>query len=233
MLVTIRDSPPTVALLIGRSPGDRYSVHRGYVDAVRAVGALPLLVPAGPGVDGDEVARFVLDCQALVVTGGGDVDPSRYSSDADEGLMDVDAARDAVEIEAVRAAMSAGRRVLGICRGVQVLAVATGGTLIPDVIAAGFSSHWGEDRQYEPMHGIKTEPGSLSERILGSVTSVNSIHHQAVADPGPLLTPTAWADDGLIEALEAPGVFGVQWHPERLAAGDPRHLAPFEWMLGR
>jgi putative glutamine amidotransferase len=223
--------PPVIALLVGRSPEERFSLHRGYVESVVAVGGLPVLVPAGDGVDLTAVVEWIGRCQGLILTGGGDVDPARYGGETPKGLMEVDAARDAVEIAAACSAMDAGQRVLGICRGVQLLAVATGGALIGDVASAGYDGHWAEDRQYEPVHGLKTEPGSLAERALGGAATVNSIHHQAVGDPGPALTPTAWAPDGLIEAVEAPGVLGVQWHPERLAGGDPRYLAPFRWVV--
>lgn len=205
-------------------------MHRGYIDALVAVGALPVLVPAGPQIEPAATARWIEGCDALIVTGGGDVEPDRYGGEASEALMDVDGTRDAVEIAAVRAAMAGDQPVLGICRGIQLLAVATGGTLIGDVASAGYDGHWAEDRQYEPVHAIKAEPGSLAERALASATTVNSIHHQAVADPGPVLRPTAWAPDGLIEAIEGPGVLGIQWHPERLVASNAQHLAPFQWL---
>jgi putative glutamine amidotransferase len=80
------------------------------------------------------------------------------------------------------------------------------------------------------VHAIRAEPGSLAEQALGGATKVNSIHHQAVRDPGSLIA-TAWSDDGVIEAVEGEGVLGVQWHPERLFAYDACHLAAFEWLV--
>jgi putative glutamine amidotransferase len=144
--------------------------------------------------------------------------------------MDVDPWRDDTEVAVVRQARTQGKRILGVCRGIQLLAVANGGTLIPDLVAAGFDGHWEEERQYEPVHAVRAEPGSIAAAVLGDVTLVNSIHHQAVADPGPMLHATAWSSDGVIEAIEGSGLLGLQWHPERLSESDARHLAPFAWV---
>ena len=223
---------PRVAVLIGREPDARYSVHRGYVDGVWAVGATPVLVPAGTDATHGTLLEMTADADAVMVTGGGDVDPAEYGASAAEELMSVDAERDRAEVAALRAAHAEGKRVLGICRGAQVLGVAFGGTLHQDLTAAGFPQHhWEEDRQYEPVHAIRAEPGSLAEQALGHATKVNSIHHQAVRDTGSLVA-TAWSDDGVIEAIEGEGVLGVQWHPERLLAYDACHLAAFEWLVG-
>jgi putative glutamine amidotransferase len=167
------------------------------------------------------------------VTGGGDVDPQNYGgseSGSPELLMDVDPARDIAEIVVVQYAMAQGKRVLGVCRGAQLLAVMGGGTLIVDLKKKGLDGHWDEERQYEPVHAVEAEAGSLADHVLGSLERVNSIHHQAIADPGQLLRATAWSPDGVIEAVEGPGLLGLQWHPERLTQSDPRHVAPFAWV---
>lgn len=224
-----------VGILCGRSPEERYSTHRGYVASVTAAGGLPVLLPCGPDVDPDSLGAVVQQCRALVVTGGGDVDPQRYGGTANQAsgvLMDVDPDRDGAEVQAVEAALSQGKRVLGVCRGAQLLAVMGGGTLILDLPAKGIGGHWDEIRQHEPVHGIEAESGSIASGILGGLTEVNSIHHQAIADPGQQLRATAWSPDGVIEAVEGAGVLGVQWHPERMFGIDQRHLAPFTWVLG-
>jgi putative glutamine amidotransferase len=131
----------------------------------------------------------------------------------------------------VQHARAQGKRVLGVCRGAQLLAIMGGGTLIHDLVTKGIDGHWDEEGQYHPVHGIEAAPGSCAATVLGSVTQVNSIHHQAIADPGQSLRVTAWSPDGIIEAVEAPGLLGVQWHPERLSATDARHLAPFAWAV--
>jgi putative glutamine amidotransferase len=225
---------PFVAILCGRSPAERYSTHRGYVSSVVAVGGIPLLIPCGPDTDPGLVAQAVEHCHALVATGGGDVGPelSPGAAGAACALLDVDPARDITEIAAVEQALARGRRVLGVCRGAQLLAVMAGGALVPDLVENGFSGHWDEARQHEPVHAVRAEAYSTVADVLGSVDRVNSIHHQAVADPGRDLRATAWSDDGVIEAVEAPGMLGVQWHPERLSHQDRRHLAPFAWVMG-
>jgi putative glutamine amidotransferase len=192
-----------------------------------------MLLPAGPDVDPGALIDLVSHCTAIIATGGGDVDPANYAGSAGspELLMDVDPWRDTNEFAVVRHAMAQGKRVLGVCRGIQLLAVIDGGTLIFDLAEKGFDGHWEEERQYEPVHLVRAEPGSTAAQVLGPVEWVNSIHHQAVADPGQTLRATAWSDDGVIEAIEAPGLLGVQWHPERLANTDPRHLAPFAWVV--
>ena len=225
---------PLVGILIGRSPVDRYSTHRGYVASITAVGGVPVLLPAGPDVDPHALTAMVNLCRSIVVTGGGDVDPHHYSATASttpELLMDVDPARDITEIVVVQHALAQKKRVLGVCRGAQLLAIMGGGTLIFDLNEKGLDGHWDEERQYQPVHEISAEPDSLAAHILGTVDQVNSIHHQAIADPGQTLRATAWSPDGVIEAVEGPGLLGVQWHPERLTDSDKRHLAPFAWVV--
>ena len=107
----------TVALMVGRSPQDRYSVHRGYVDGVLAIGWLPLIVPGGPGVDPDRAVELVSGCDALLLTGGADIDPTVYGAEPGLGEKDTDIERDQIEVAATTAMRAAGRPVLGICRG--------------------------------------------------------------------------------------------------------------------
>jgi putative glutamine amidotransferase len=230
MTTDLASPKPVVAVLVGREPAERFSIHRGYVDALVAVGAVPLLVPTGAGEPDDALLDVVSNADALLVSGGGDVDPTVYGEVPSDLLMHVDRARDRDELASVQAAHAAGRRVLGVCRGAQLLAVGFGGALHQDLRAAGFQHHWAEDRQYEPVHAVEPEAGSLAEDVLAGAAKVNSIHHQAVRDPGTLRA-TAWSDDGVIEAVEGHGLLGIQWHPERLLAFDDRHLAAFRWLV--
>ncbi|MBV8690225.1 MAG: gamma-glutamyl-gamma-aminobutyrate hydrolase family protein [Actinobacteria bacterium] len=220
-----------VAVLIGRQPVERYSVHRGYVDAVWAVDAVPLLVPAGPGADLDRCLAVLNRVDGVLATGGGDVDPSVYGEQAGDRMMEVDPERDRVEVAIVRAARRRGIPVLGICRGIQLMAASLGGALVKDLPTAGHDGHWEEDKQYQPVHSVEADANSLASMALAGAIEVNSIHHQAVADPGPDLRASAWSADGVIEAIEGAGALGVQWHPERLLEFDRRHLAPFRWLV--
>jgi putative glutamine amidotransferase len=222
----------TVALLAGREPAHRYSMHRGYADCIWQAGATPIVLVPPPDPGGIE--RYVeaaMDCDAVCVTGGGDVDPRRYGQEPIDGLKDVDITRDVAEEAVVCAAYDIRRPVLGICRGIQVLAVALGGTLHQDLPSGGYPGHWEDERQHEPVHPIRALDGSHAADALAGALEVNSIHHQAVRTTGAILRASAWAADGVIEAVETDTVLGIQWHPERLAATDPRHLAPFRWLL--
>jgi putative glutamine amidotransferase len=226
----------TVAVSIGREPAHRYSVYRGYIDAVWAAGATPIVLAPPPDAETQAMGRFVqaaLACDAVCVTGGGDVDPLLYRAAAEDSstLKDVDRARDQAELAVVHAAVEARVPLLGVCRGIQLIAVALGGSLHQDLPRAGFADHWEEERQHEPVHPVTAEPGSAAHLVLCGASAVNSIHHQAVQDTGPRLEATAWSPDGVIEAVEAPGSLGLQWHPERLWPSDERHLAPFRWLL--
>jgi putative glutamine amidotransferase len=224
---------PTIALLVGREPELRYSLHRGYVDAVWAAGAMPVvLAPPPEGEPLDRFVEFVASCAGLVLTGGGDIDPSAYGEAANVELMSVDPQRDVAELAATQAALGAGLPVLGICRGIQLLAVASGGALHQDLTTSGFAGHhWEEERQNETVHLVEVDADSVAASVVPADRRVNSIHHQGVKAVGADLAVTARSEDGVVEAVEGDRVLGVQWHPERLFTTDPRHLAPFAWFV--
>ncbi len=189
-----------------------------YADAVLAAGGTPVVL------DGRSATESLDFIDALILTGGGDVDPARYGGDPASG-RDVDPARDEAEIDLVLAAAAAGLPLLGVCRGLQVMVVAFGGTLTPDLGMTHVLP--GAD------HPIRTTPDSLLDRLLGPRPTVTSIHHQAVATHGPNWTVTAYADDGVPEAVEWTGsdnwpALGVQWHPE---LNDPTGPALFSWLV--
>jgi gamma-glutamyl-gamma-aminobutyrate hydrolase PuuD len=166
---------------------------------------------------------------ALVLVGGGDIDPARYGQRPHAATSGVDPARDGSELALLRAALEVDLPVLAVCRGMQLLNVDLGGTLfqhVPDVV--GSDAH-------QPARGcfadveVTTDAGSAVAKILGERTTVRCSHHQAIDRLGDGLVVTARAADGLIEAVELPGarfVVGVQWHPEE--EGDTR---PFRALL--
>lgn len=224
----------TVVGIVAGSSGGAISLHRAYVDAVVAAGGVPLLVPASFPKDDGRVEQLLDMVGALLLAGGGDVDPGSYGARPVTTLDHVDPLRDAVELRALRWARASGVRVLGVCRGAQLLAVSSGGTLVQDLPAAGFDLHIDvrNDREYAGLrHVVKTLPGSLAERLLRGLEGVNSHHHQGVMSTGNRLVATAWSPDGVIEAVEGPDVLGVQWHPETGAMQDARHLRPFQWLV--
>jgi putative glutamine amidotransferase len=155
-----------------------------------------------------------------VLTGGEDVEPARYGAAPHPKLENTDPDRDAAELALIAAALRRRLPILAICRGIQILNVALGGTLYQDLASErpGPIAHAGDATR----HGVRIEAGSLLERTLGARTAtVNSRHHQAIRDVAPRLRAAAWAEDGVIEAAEpadprAPWTLAVQWHPEDL-----------------
>lgn len=192
-----------------------------YVDAVSAGGATPVLIP--PLGAFDDVASVVGRLDGLIVAGGSDVNPSRYSAEPHERTTVWRDDRDVSEMALLHAAGDLDLPVLGICRGMQMMAVVAGGSLhqhVPDIV--GHTGHSPGPQMYGEVE-VATVDGTLAASILGAATfKVRSHHHQAVAE-APGYTVSAKDDDGLIQAMEIPGRrfwLGVQWHPE--VGTDPR-----------
>lgn len=158
---------------------------------------------------------------AVIIGGGADVSPALYGEENTHS-RGVDEDRDAFEMDLALTAIEHGVPLVGICRGMQLINVALGGTLFQDVAAAGGEAH-------RPWHTLRDVDPAFGEHLPTEV--VNSSHHQAVNDLAPGLRPVAWAPDGVVEAFHMPGVLGMQFHPETLAARDPRWIGPFVWML--
>jgi putative glutamine amidotransferase len=192
------------------------------VQSVWHAGAVPLPVPDL----GDEAAlKLVVDeFDGLLLTGGADVAPSSYGETPLREAWGGDAHRDAYERRLVELTLSAGKPVFGLCRGIQLLNVALGGSLYQDIQTQieGALVHRDWHRYDDLGHSIRVAPGAAVGQLYGGASelAVNSIHHQALKDVAPALTATAWAPDGIVEAVEriddAQWVLGVQWHPEWL-----------------
>jgi len=176
-----------------------------------------------------------LSFDGLLLTGGGDVDPARYEQ-KDCGSLLIDPERDRTEFALVNAYLDAGKPILGICRGMQVLTVALGGTLIQDL---GDTLNLFHRRiESDKVHPIVAQEDSVLHALYGPLFSVNSAHHQAADIPGKGAVITARSEAGVAEALELPGspVLGVQFHPERMTGV---HLRPdtvdggaiFRWFI--
>ena len=191
-----------------------------YGEQVAAAGGIPVLLPPVPGIAG-AVDRI----DGLLLTGGGDIDPAQYGARPHPATGRVSGPRDAAELELLAAAEAAGTPVLGVCRGMQLVNVARGGTL---------TQHLASDAGHAPApgtfgaHPVRVAAGTRLAGILGAdgaAAGVPTAHHQAVDRLGDGLVATAWAQDGVIEAVESssagdPFLLAVQWHPE--AGTDPR-----------
>lgn len=195
-----------------------------YISAVADAGGAPMLIPSGMNSDALKIVFDRLD--GLLFTGGGDLAPSTYTGNIHPNLDGVDEARDSLEFSLVMAAVETGKPFLGICRGLQTINVAMGGTLyshIPDEYPNAIKHNYDSGTERELLaHKVDITAGTLLAEVFCETNlSVNSLHHQGVKDLAPRLKPVGVAPDGLVEAVELPGhPFGVavQWHPEWLTS---------------
>lgn len=206
-----------------------------YVDAILRAGGAPMLIP--PVQDELILRELFSRLDGLLLAGGGDIEPARYGAEPHENLGTVDPLRDSAELPMARWAVAEGKPVLGICRGIQVINVALGGTLyqdLPSEVDGNLAHNLSYEREDWTLlaHELRLSPDSRLRHLLGvERLLVNSLHHQAVREVAPGLRAVAWAPDGVIEAVEGVGegfVLGVQCHPEALQGGaDPRWQAVF------
>ena len=215
-------------------PGERppcWVMGRSYVEELRKVGGVPWVIPLLPH-DPDTLQEIFDRLDGVFITGGADVDPICYGEPKSPLCGAVDPDRDAVEIALLKHALNRKLPILAVCRGIQILNVACGGTLYQDVAAQVpaalkhdyFPTPANPSRKYL-AHDITVKAGSRLGRILGdAVVPVNSMHHQAIKDLAPGLAPTAFAPDGIIEGVEGTNgqyLIAVQWHPEELTETQP------------
>jgi len=227
-----RHNPLIGLTTYGRGADNRYTLPADYIDAVRRAGGVPLLI--APGESRVEAILDVID--ALVLSGGGDIDPSRYDGKRHDTNYSIDQERDTLELELARRVIDSSIPTLGICRGAQILNVVQGGKLIehiPDEIGEKVL-HRAPPR--EPVtHGVKLKTGSRLAKILGrDQFDATSWHHQALRGAAAGFDAVAHAPDGTIEAIEMPShpwMIAVQWHPELSAASDPLQQKLFDALV--
>lgn len=191
------------------------TANRFFVQSVVRAGGVPVVLPVlAPELAATVVGRV----DGLVVPGGGDVDPARYGEEPVPETNTVDADRDGWEVACLEAAMTRRLPVLAVCRGMQVLNVALGGTLVQHLPAVTECRHGWAARYAEGVHRVRLDRGSRVAAVVeADEIDANSLHHQAVARLGEGVTAVGWAPDGTIEAVEVarhPEVVAVQWHPE-------------------
>lgn len=222
VLVTVDRREPT-----GFRPGPRIRPLRpevftpeAYVRAVREAGGVPLLVPPGAA----PVDALLAACSAVVLTGGDfDIHPSWYGEEVTGRIGRIEVGRTAVEMDLATACLERGVPVLGVCGGMQALAVADGGKLVQDLPVD--DAHLVHEQPSDPAtawHDVRCE--GLASRVFGAAVGANSTHHQAVRSCGRRLAACGWSSDGVIEAIarsDGPFALGVQWHPEVLEDWRP------------
>ncbi len=235
-------SRPVILLTSGTVPRER-GLRRNdtiqghnYSLALTRAGGVPMLAP---NVDPELADVYAERADALLLTGGVDIDPDRYAQAPHPELGSVDRLRDAFELALYRAFRERGKPVLGICRGIQLVNVAHGGSLHQHVPAvAGTEQHLQRDLTGAPLQRVELEPGSRLATAFGvDRLRINSFHHQAVDRVGAGLRVVARSADGLVEALELDDdgpdgfVVAVQWHPEMSWDTHPEHHTPFRMVV--
>ncbi|HEX9820446.1 MAG TPA: gamma-glutamyl-gamma-aminobutyrate hydrolase family protein [Methylomirabilota bacterium] len=216
----------TTSVTVDRTP-ERAYVNGAYIRAVQAAGGIPVLLT--PHFTPEVQAALWSRLDGLVLTGGGDIDPARFGEARHPAVDEVSPARDDLEIWLTHQALVDGVPLFAICRGIQVLNVALGGTLVQDIPGElpDALAHSQKAPRHEATHAVKVMgEGTRLGRALGTLeVNVNSMHHQAIKRLGDGLREVAWAPDGIVEGVEMPGddrfVLGVQWHPEELVGHDP------------
>jgi putative glutamine amidotransferase len=209
---------------------ESWVMNQRYSRVVAAAGGLPVMIPL---LEDEDTLRALYDrMDGVLIPGGVDLDPTNYGETPLPTCGRLDPARDRVELRFARWAIAEGKPFFGLCRGLQIVNVALGGTLYQDIAAQrsdaikhDYFPTAGYSRDHL-AHSVTVTSGSRLDALVGTAPlRVNSMHHQAVKGLAPGLAPTAMAPDGLIEALESTDqqfVLGVQWHPESLTERDPR-----------
>jgi putative glutamine amidotransferase len=223
---------PLIGVPTGREKSQRffglplYIMNQTYVRTLENLGALPVMIPLQMSTA--TLFGIFERLDGLLLPGGEDIDPSNYGAERHPQLGATDKERDRTELLLTQWALGAGMPILGVCRGIQVINVACGGTLYQDLISErpDLQKHDYFPPNFERFrisHPVSIDPESLLARSLGAVHEVNSMHHQGIAEVGRGLRVVATSDDGLAEAVEIPPLpyaLGVQWHPEELAKTD-------------
>lgn len=225
--------------LIGVTPGydadkDRIYIARGYIEGVNNAGGLAVLLPLdpGPGGLGELTGRF----DGFLLSGGADIDARYYGEENLKINGGISPRRDRLEIGLAKAVIESGKPLLAICRGIQVLNAALGGTLYQDIHSQirerELLKHWQEAPDWYPVHDVAlVRDTKLWDCFCKDSLGVNSYHHQAVKDVGKGLKVAARTSDGIVEALEHEShrfAVGVQWHPEMMWKEDRECLKLFE-----
>jgi gamma-glutamyl-gamma-aminobutyrate hydrolase PuuD len=213
--IGITSYPRVVDIVTG--PTLLHTANKFYVESVVRAGGVPVILPA---VDPALAGAALGGVDGLVLPGGGDVDPASYGETPAPEVDNVNPDRDAWELACAHAALDARLPMLATCRGVQVLNVALGGSLVQHLpVRHGFAA-----RYREGVHPVRLDPGCRLAAVFESTeVAVNSLHHQAVDRLGSGVRAVGWADDGTVEAVEVddhPEVIAVQWHPELME--DPQ-----------
>jgi putative glutamine amidotransferase len=214
-----------------------FALGQQYAGAVQAGGGLPVVIP--PTLGEHELHELFARLDGLLLSGGGDIDPANFREPMHFTTKEISAERDHAELALARWALAEDKPVLAICRGIQVMNVAAGGTLVQDIpsqIPNALTHSHSEDTPRDFIaHTVHVDADTRLANILGATeVATNSWHHQSCKEPGQGIVYTAWSPDGVVEAAEVPGhrfAVAVQWHPEEMFRERPDMLALFRALV--
>jgi microsomal dipeptidase-like Zn-dependent dipeptidase/anthranilate/para-aminobenzoate synthase component II len=230
---TFPESSPRPVIGITGNYGDlTCKLAVGYYKSVLKAGGIPIIIP--PLADTDAIINTLDIIDGLILSGGGDYDPRYANEKPDPKLGEINEERDLPELFITRLAYNRQIPILGICRGIQTLAMALGGKVKQDITDIATLNHSQKEERNVPTHNVIIEKDSILSQLYkltdkNATLKVNSFHHQAVCDCGDKFHVVAKSEDGIIEAIESrefKSIIGVQWHPECLDDGLPL----FEWL---
>jgi putative glutamine amidotransferase len=216
---------------------ERAYVNATYVKGVLSAGGVPVIIPCFG--DGDVIERQVEMCDGFLFSGGGDISPSLYGEEPNSKLGQIDPQIDRFQLKLYLAAEKTGKPVLGICRGLQIINTARGGTLYQDINGQIPDSiqHLQSGKRTHSVHKALVDQDSTLFEIVGTrEVAVNSLHHQSVRLLGRDLKISAKAGDGVVEAIESDSgqkILGVQWHPEDMFDHANEMKALFQWLVNQ
>ena len=227
---------PKIGIISFVPPSDpkNFTTPVDYIRCVLDAGGMPIGIPISADVS--RCADYVELIDGLLVPGGEDVSPRLYGEDPIPQVTASSIEKDLFDYELIRLAVKAGKPILGICRGHQVINTALGGTLVQDIpsqLHSNVCHVQARDQRDELTHSITCAPGSVAYEVLGEKCWTNTFHHQAVKDLAPGLKATAWASDGIIEAMESEDqrIWTVQFHPENLCRRYPEFKGLFRRLI--
>lgn len=230
--------PQPVIGITGNYDKETCTLAEGYYQSVLKAGGIPLIIP--PFQETDRLCQMLDTIDGIIFSGGGDINPLFFGEEPIKELHSITPERDRQELLLARLAYDRQIPMLGICKGIQTINLALGGTVYQDIHTqmegTRIKHSQDQDRRY-PSHSVRLMPGSIMQRIFGSTTiTVNSFHHQACKEAAPCLNATAISPDGVIEAIESnelKSVLGVQWHPETYTLRQNNDMMPiFHWLIG-
>lgn len=211
---------PKIGIVVCGLQENKQFVTNAYIQAIRYIGGLPLIVPlvkSNPAIE-----DYVRLCDGFLFCGGADITPLLFGQEPVNGIGETDISLDIFQIRLMKQILITKKPVLAICRGIQILNVACGGTIYQDISLKpgdALNHMQTSTSRRDISHKVTVEPATKLHRIIGGILYTNSFHHQVLAELGNGLIPSAHTSDGTIEAVEMPDhpfVIGVQWHPEAM-----------------